>query len=326
MSVCILGSVNRDVVARVPRLPRPGETVAAGDVAYLQGGKGANQAVAAARMGARVRMAGAVGADDAGATLLAELAAAGVDVAAVERLPDVLTGTAFITAAADGENQIVFVAGANARVTADRLDPAFADDAVLLVQLETPVAATAALFGRGQPRCRILNTAPALPEAAALFEATDLLVLNQTELAAYLHLADAPRDAAGTAQARQLLVREGQAAIVTLGAAGAVLVGRDELVHAPAVAVPVVDTTGAGDCFCGALAALLAEGHSPRDALGIANAAAALAVGRAGAGPAMPTRSEVEALLAATEHAPPIKTPAPPDLGRAREPAGDRQE
>lgn len=301
LSVLVLGSVNQDLICQVETLPRAGETVQARRTLVLPGGKGANQAIAAARMGASVRMVGCVGDDPAGTTLTAVLAQAGVDVAAIERLAGVATGTAYIATARDGENQIVVDPGANAHVTAAILpDDAFSRGDVLLAQLETPVSATIEAFKRAGDAgmLRILNTAPALAAATALFPLTDLLILNQTEAAYYLRVATVPDDADAASAIRGLLAREGQRAVVTLGAAGALLVERDAAHRVPGMRVPVVDTTGAGDCFCGALAALLVEGMAMRQALALANAAAALCVQAEGAAPAMPTRGAVDAAAA----------------------------
>lgn len=298
MTVVVLGSINQDVVSRVVRLPRAGETVSARETLMLPGGKGANQAIAAARMGAGVRMLGAVGADANGDALTRYLAEAGVDTAAIRRIDDVGTGAAYITIDDAGENQIVVSSGANARVAAADVG-AIDGVRVALGQLETPVPALAAFFAAAAAAgaLRILNAAPALPEGAALFAGIDVLIVNQTELAAYLDLAEEPRTAEDAAVARRLIAGDLRAVIVTLGAAGAVLVEADALRAVPARPATVVDTTGAGDCFCGVLAALAAEGMPLGDAIATANAAAAICVGRAGAGPAMPTRAEVEAAL-----------------------------
>ena len=300
MAVCILGSINQDVIWRVAALPRPGETITTRDMRLLPGGKGANQAIAAARMGAATRLIGAVGDDAHGAGLAAYLAESGVDVTHVARIADAPTGAAYIPIDAKGENLIIVVPGANARVGgADITDAKIGEARVVLCQLEMPIPAIAAFFERvGRlGGMRILNAAPALAEGAALFEASDMLVFNQSELASYLGLAGEPQTADEAAVARQLLTRPGQSAVVTLGAAGAALITASHVEFTPSFGVPVVDTTGAGDCFCGALAALLDEGAAPAEALRYANAAAALCVGREGAGPAMPTRREVEAFL-----------------------------
>jgi ribokinase len=305
MSVCVVGSINVDVILSVPALPAPGETVLAHRTARLPGGKGANQAVAAARMGAKTTMVGAVGDDEAGAWMRAALAGAGVDVAAVRTLAGQDTGTAYIGVDARAENQIIVVSGANAHFTADEIEQAEAS--VLLAQLEIPLPAIAAAFAK-PGALRILNAAPAMPVAKALFDQVDVLIVNQHELACYLGV-EGVEDAAQALAARALISRADQVVVVTLGAGGALAVRRDSAFHAPAVPVTPVDTVGAGDCFCGALAALLNEGISVEQALPLANAAAALCTLTPGAVPAMPLRSAAEAFLksAPTEHAPAIK-------------------
>lgn len=302
MSVCVLGSINVDLVVTVTALPRPGETVLASGLARLPGGKGANQAVAAARMGAPTRLLGTVGEDEAGQWMLDTLAGYGVDLSAVVAKADEPTGTALIAVDSAAENQIIVAPGAN-RLLAAALPPPQAPGEVLLAQLEVPLAALAAAFAQGG-RYRILNAAPAVPEAAAMFGDVDLLIVNQHELASYLGV-DAVADVRAATGARALLTRPDQAVVVTLGPGGAVAVWQDHAFHAPALPVTPLDTVGAGDCFCGALAALLAEGRDLRGALPLANAAAALCTQARGAAPAMPNRAEVEA--AATEYARGIK-------------------
>lgn len=265
--VLVLGSLNVDLVASVDRHPRPGETVLADpDLRRFAGGKGGNQAVAAAAAGASVAMAGAVGDDGAGTAYLDRLRAHGVDVAQVDVVPGVATGQAWITVDGDGENAIVVVPGANSRTTTPDLDGWGAGD-VLLLQLEVPldvVAATArAAHARGVRV--VVNAAPyaALPHDVAAL--ADPLVVNEHEA---MLLAD------GDVLPGSLLV--------TFGAAGCSWDG----VRHEGVAVPlgeVVDTTGAGDAFCGALAAALADGADRAEAVERASRAGAEAVRRLGA-------------------------------------------
>ncbi len=301
MGVCVLGSINLDIIQGVDRLPRPGETILSRSTRRLLGGKGANQAVCAARMGARARLLGAVGADPDGEDLLGQLASNGVDVSRVSRSRDASTGAAHIWVSSDGENMIVVSAGANAAVGPDTWPAAaWQGFGVYLAQLETPVAAVRGWFGSPVARAgvKILNAAPALAEAAPLFELVDIIVVNEVELAAYADLARPP-DGPGEAEpaARGLLRREDQTAIVTLGAAGVLTVSREGAHWTKGRPVEVVDTTGAGDCFCGALAASLSRGEALAGAIATANAAAALSVGRPGAAPSMPFRAEVETFL-----------------------------
>jgi ribokinase len=301
MTVFVLGSINLDAVARVDDLPRPGETVAGLSLELFLGGKGANQAVAAARMGAATRLMGAVGGDDSGVSLKAKLAGYGVQVADVAELPGVPTGQAHVWVANSAENMIVVTAGANALVTPQQVAATpIEGQRVLLCQLETPPTAIEALFRTGGAKgaLRILNAAPALPQGAALFPLTDILIVNQTELASYAKLDREPVKLEEVSiAARKLMSRPDQTIIVTLGAAGAAVVRRDEAFLVEGKKVKAVDTVGAGDCFCGALAATLAQGMDLAEAVETANAAAALSVQKAGAAPSMPSRREVEAFL-----------------------------
>ncbi|HEY2032177.1 MAG TPA: ribokinase [Rhizomicrobium sp.] len=299
MSVCVLGSINLDLVCRVVELPGPGETVTALDLARFAGGKGANQAAASARWGACTYMVGAVGKDDAGDELLAHLSSAGVNVSGVARVPGAPTGQAYISVSSAGENMIVVVGGANRTVSTEQVRASAVDGhAVLLSQLETPLAAIEALFAGPRKGLRILNAAPAVPDAKTLFRFLDMLIVNETELA---HYAGAARELVALPEiagaARSLIVREGQRVIVTLGARGAVAVDAESVIEVPGRAVQVVDTTGAGDCFCGVLAASLDEGFALPDAMHRANVAAAISTQTAGAAVIPTLRVEVDALL-----------------------------
>ncbi|MDI1365262.1 MAG: ribokinase, partial [bacterium] len=301
MSVFVLGSINLDAVARVDDLPRPGETVAGLSLELFPGGKGANQAVAAARMGAPTRLMGAVGREDSGPSLKTKLAGYGVQVVDVMELQGVPTGQAHVWVAASGENMIVVTSGANAAITPSQVTATpLEGQRVLLCQLETPAQAVEALFRAGAAKgaLRILNAAPALPQGAALFPLTDILILNQTELATYAKLDREPVKLEDVSKAaRKLMSRPDQTVIVTLGSAGVATVRRDEAFLIEGRKVKAIDTTGAGDCFCGALAAALAAQMELREAVETANAAAALSVQKNGAAPSMPSRSEVEAFL-----------------------------
>lgn len=303
MSVCVLGGVNLDYVAQVAALPRPGETVASRSLAQFPGGKGANQAVAAARLGAQVRLLGAVGHDAAGDVMLDFLTGAGVDVAGVRRGADAPTGQAFITVDETARNMIVVAAGANALYGADAARAAdLAGAGVILTQFEATLAAIETIFTRPEAvgALKILNTAPALAEGAHLLALADMLILNETELASFASLDVEPADPEAAIAAARSLARPGQTVLATLGAAGAVAVRGDEVFAVAGLRQRAVDTTGAGDCFCGALAAGLDRGLALRAAMAFANAAAAVSVTRAGAAASMPTAAEVEALLAET--------------------------
>jgi ribokinase len=302
MSVCVLGSLNLDIVARVADLPKPGETVMCRSVERFPGGKRANQAVAAARCGVRTHLIGAIGRDDAGDAMLSALRRYGVETGGVRRLNLHPTGQAFIFVADSGENSIVVAGGANQAVRPDMTDAdTAARSRVLLAQLETPVATIEALFGgaAGAAGClRMLNAAPASPEGRRLFPLVDVLIVNETELAAFAGVAPAVDDLDAMADAAtSLIARDGQTVIVTLGAAGALAVGGGRRIVAAGRPARVVDTTGAGDCFCGVLAARLAEDADLAEALRWANAAAALSTERPGATPSMPSRAEIEAAL-----------------------------
>jgi ribokinase len=302
MSVCVMGSLNLDIVCRVAELPKPGETVMGRGVERLPGGKGANQAVAAARCGVPTHLIGAVGRDEAGDTMLAALDRAGVEASQVLRLADHATGQAFIWVSEAGENSIVVAGGANLAMTPQMpAAVAAARSRVLLAQLETPVETIQALFGgapAGAGCLRLLNAAPANPEARRLFPLVDILIVNETELATFAGANFAPEDLDAVAgAARGLISRTDQIVVVTLGAAGAVAVRPGGRVVVGGRAARVVDTTGAGDCFCGVLAARLSEDVDLETALAWANAAAALSTERPGATPAMPSRAEIEAAL-----------------------------
>lgn len=287
--ILVFGSINVDLVARVDRIPRPGETVLSPGASRHFGGKGANQAVAAARAGGAVQMAGAVGADGFGEECLANLRGRGVGVAAVQRA-GAATGLAFITVDRQGENAITVASGANGQVAAQAVPEACFAARVCVLQMEVPLAETllAAQRARANGARILLNYAPAPAGIGpALLEQllvlTDVLVVNVHEAQAILSAA--PR---GAATAEDLVRAFGFDLIRTLGAEGADWVAPDgSRLHRPACAARVVDTTGAGDTFVGALAAALAAGQPMAVALEAASAAAADACGWAGAQPPM---------------------------------------
>jgi ribokinase len=292
--VVVLGAINVDLVTRAARLPGPGETVVGGALQRFGGGKGANGAVAAARLGATVRLIGAVGADDDGRRTLEDLRAAGVDVAGVAVLDDVATGAALIVVDAAGENQIAVASGANDAVPVAHvrtaLEVALPGAGCVLVSAEVPdaavEAAVAAAVDAGVP-C-VLNPAPAREALLVAADRGAVLTPNAGEARALTGRED-PLDAA-----RALAARTGAAVVVTLGGDGALVCApADEPVRLPARPATVVDTTGAGDAFNGALAAALADGRGLREAVDRALVVGALAVGRAGAREGMPTADEV---------------------------------
>jgi ribokinase len=298
--ICVVGSCNLDLTFRVPRLPRFGETLAAHALHQGFGGKGANQAVAAARLGAQVAMIARVGDDAFGRQYLDNLRFHGIDTTSVQADPRWPTGMASIFVSDAGANCIVVAAGANAGLTPDDIRNAGAviqRADVVLCQLETPVETALAAFqiARTAGVRTLLNPAPAADLPGELLRLTDLCVPNETELE--LLTARSLAASGGIEAAARILQLRGPASVVvTLGAAGALLLGATAELLA-GQRVDAVDPTGAGDVFIGALAVFLAEGLALREAARNANAAAGLSVTRLGTQSAAPTRAEVEALL-----------------------------
>jgi ribokinase len=301
-AVVVFGSANMDLVVHTPRAPGPGETVLGDGFTQSQGGKGANQAVAAAKLGAPATLIGRLGTDAFGQQLRTFLAAQGVDLVLVKDTADIHTGTAIITIA-DADNTIVVVPGANAMVSAeDVAAPVLAKGDVAVSQFEIPQATIGAFFKRARAAgaTTILNPAPAIACGPELLDLVDILVLNETELGvlAQTELHDTDEPARFIEAARRLPTASDKIICVTLGKRGVLaLVGGEPSLIAGR-AVKAVDTTGAGDCFVGALAAQLANGKPIRDALNYANAAASICVQRMGAAPSMPTAAEVDEILA----------------------------
>ncbi len=292
--VLVAGSVNMDLVATVSRLPRPGETLPGEGFALHPGGKGANQAVAAAKLGAATTLVGCVGEDAFGKDLRAHLLDSGV--ACSLKVADLPTGTAMILVDEEGENSIVVIPGANASLDAPAIAevPVRAGD-VLVSQLEIPVPAVAAFFERGRAAkaLNLLNAAPAIAGANDLWPLADVVVVNEVELEFF---AKKPvRDRRGAANAAIAARRfPRQIIVVTLGREGVVAIDGERVIERPARVVQAVDTTGAGDCFVGALAARLCAGDRLEEGLDYANKAAAICVQRPGAGSSMPTSMEVD--------------------------------
>lgn len=297
--VTVVGSINLDIVTTASRLPRLGETIIGSTVQLLPGGKGANQAVAAARMGAATSMIGRVGFDEFGSQMTEFLRAQGVDTARVQADPTCATGVAVVIVQTDGDNAILVVPGANQRLAAaDVREELGGPGDVVVGQLEVPESVVAAAFAAAKSRgaTTVLNAAPAGPVSAELLADSDVLIVNETELATLAGRDELAAEEVEPA-ARQLRRRSDAILVVTLGARGSLVVIDDRAVEVAARATAVVDTTGAGDCFVGALAADLAAGASIEHAILVATAAASLCVGRLGAGVAMPYRTEVDALL-----------------------------
>lgn len=291
--VVVLGSANMDLVATAPALPRPGETVLGHGFATVPGGKGLNQAVAAARAGARTAFIGAVGEDAFGEQLKDALATDGVDVSGLREAPGA-SGVALIMVEDGGENSIVVAPGANA--TVDGLTDAdltlLSGARVLLCQLEVPESAIVAAGKAAGDTLVILNAAPARALSAELLGGVGLLVVNEVE-AAMLSGWDAEPVTA--------LLRVVPKVVVTLGGSGCRYADSDgNRVSVPAPKVSVVDTTGAGDCFTGALATAIAEGRPMEEALRWATAAGALAVQKAGATTSLPRREDIDQLYEVT--------------------------
>jgi ribokinase len=298
--VFVAGSINMDVVATADRHPKLGETVAGREVFYFPGGKGANQAVAAAKLGAVTTLIGRVGTDAFGRDLRTFLAAQGVDLAFVRDTP-AHSGTAIITVT-NADNTIVVIPGANALVNAtDVASAPLAKGDVAVSQFEIPLPAISAFFKRARAAgaTTILNPAPAQPFDREMLDLADIVILNESELGllAGTELRDTDDHARFIEAARSLQAGTNQIICVTLGRRGAVALVDGEPVVISGRVVETVDTTGAGDCFVGAVAAQLANGHAIRDAFDYANIAASICVQRMGAAPSMPTAAEVSAVL-----------------------------
>ena len=283
VTIGVVGSINLDLVASGAPLPTAGETVTGARFAQHPGGKGANQALAARRLGAEVKMVGCVGDDALAEAALALLRQDGVDVGSVMSEIGTATGVALIAVSPEGENQITVASGANAKVSASDVAGLPVCD-VILCQLEVPVPAIEAAADHAAATGALLaiNLAPAMDVPSSLLDRADLLIVNEIEAAFY----------------GEAMHHDGGLVAVTLGGAGAVLYkqGR-EIARTAAYPVTVVDTTGAGDTFCGALAVALAEGQEPQAALSFAAAAGALAVTKPGAQPSLPWRAAVDELI-----------------------------
>ena len=309
-TMLVVGSLNMDQVVHVPRIPLLGETLlSTSSLKLAPGGKGANQAVAMARLGAPVAMAGRLGSDPFGEALLRSLQADNVNTDLIVVDQEESSGVALIYLTPAGDNAIVVAAGANMRVGQDRAQlsaifEAIIQARVLLLQLEIPLETVSALIAAGHNAGTpvVLNLAPAQALPWETLKQVQVLVVNETEIA--LLTGRQVNEVEEARAAALALHKQGIASIaVTLGAQGAILVTTDEhgearFIYQPAPAVQVVDTTAAGDCFVGALTLALTEGQAPGDALRFAVYASALKVTKFGAQPGLPTRQEVEAFLA----------------------------
>jgi ribokinase len=301
--IVVVGSLNMDLVTRAARRPQRGETLTGESFGMFVGGKGLNQAIAAARQGASVHMVGRVGADDFGQRLRQTLEAAGIDAQFVVEVGTTSTGVATITLDAEGDNSIIVVPGANGRVgreDVERAAEAIAAADLLMLQLEVPLEAVqrAAEIARAAGVRVLLNPAPApiSPLPDELLRLVDVLTPNEIETQALSGLSAADDELAARAAAA-LRARGVGAVVLTLGARGALLADGERILQVPGYVVQVVDTTAAGDAFCGALGTQLARGRSLETAVRYANAAGALATTVLGAEPAMPRREAVEQLV-----------------------------
>lgn len=303
MAIVVFGSINMDLVVRTPRLPAPGETLTGHAFFTAPGGKGANQAVACARLGAPTRMIGRVGDDVFGAALLAGLHADGIDTSGVIAQAGISSGTAAIAVNDAAENTIIIVPGANGQVGADdlaRLEPALAGARALLLQLEVPLAAVmaAAQLARARGVAVILDPAPAQPLPAELYATCDIITPNEVEAGMLVGFPIDSIEAAARAAA-ELLARGARTAIIKMGARGAYWHDGSSGGFVPVFKVAAIDTVAAGDAFNGGLAAALDAGLPFAEAVRWGMAAGAISTTRVGAQPSLPTRAEVLALLAA---------------------------
>ncbi len=298
----VVGSLNMDLVARAPRIPRPGETIIGGEFRNVPGGKGANQAIAAARLGATVSMVGRVGRDTFAGPLLDNLDADGIDHTFVVQDPEAATGVALIVVDDGGENSIVVAPGANMRLSpadVDGAEAAIAGADALLLQLEIPLETVirAAEIARARGVKIILNPAPARSLPAELLSLVDVLIPNESETALLTGLPVGNQAEARTAAAA--LQDSGVGTVIlTLGERGAMLATEGKTELFPAFDVTPVDTTAAGDAFVGGFAVALAEGRTLPEAVRWGNGAGGLAATKLGAQPSLPARRDLERLLA----------------------------
>ncbi|MEW6073901.1 MAG: ribokinase [Planctomycetota bacterium] len=298
--ICVVGSINMDLVVRAPRFPRPGATVLGGVFETYPGGKGANQAVAASRMGAQVTLVGCLGGDDEGSRMRGVLAADGLDIHHVRTCPEARTGVAVITVVPGGENTIVVAPGANAALSPADVDAAAgaiqaANMLLLQGEITSEANQSAIEVARRAEVPVLLNAGPAENVSPDLLAGVGLLVVNRGEAATLLGLTE---EVPATGLARRLAGLGPESVVVTLGEEGALYFDGTDLVTMEAFPVDPVDATGAGDAFVGALAVLRVEGARVRDALRAACAAGALATRIVGANPSLPPREQVEKLLA----------------------------
>jgi ribokinase len=296
--ILVIGSLNADLVVRAPYFPQPGETISGEDLQVIPGGKGANQAVAAARLGASVALLGRVGKDNFGDFLLGNLQSNKVDSQLVQR-DDAATGTAIIILDSNGQNSIVLSPGANGKVSSADVNHApFPAGGLLLLQLEIPIPTvlSAAQRARENNVRVILNPAPAKELPNELISLAHFIIPNESELGILTGL---PVNDVSSAEraAKQLLEHGAQNVIVTLGSAGALIVTKEGATHIPSFRVNVVDTTAAGDAFIGGFATALLQNKSFEESVRYGCACGALAATKFGAQPSLPAREEVERFM-----------------------------
>lgn len=302
-NIVVVGSTNKDLVAMTPHIPAPGETVLGGAFTIVAGGKGANQAVAAARLGGNVTFIARVGDDAFGRQSLAGFEADGINTTYVTVTPGVPSGVALIAVSeTTGENSIVVAPGANALLSPEDIDAAveaFETAQAIVLSLEVPLETIqrAVTLGAERQIPIILNPAPARALPSRLLASVSVLTPNETEARQIAGMGAANDDADINTVAAELITSGIDAAVITLGSAGSLIVTPDGIEQAASFPVKAVDTVGAGDCFTGALAVELASGKSLRDAVRFASAAAALKVTRPGAQPGIPYRDEVVAFM-----------------------------
>ena len=301
--IFVVGSLNADLVVRAPRFPQPGETISGDDLQIIPGGKGANQAVAAARQGVSVSMIGRVGNDSFGPELINNLKRNNVDTFHIQIDPHSATGTAIIVVDSNGQNSIVLSPGANGKVSpADMKTGSFSDHKLLLLQLEIPIETVLSATRRAKESgLRILlNPAPARTLPEELISLPDFILPNETELSLLTnrHVTDIT---SAEKAAKILLELGAQNVIVTLGANGALIVSSKQVAHVNAYNVEVVDTTAAGDAFIGGFASALLQNESLEESVRYGCACGALATTKFGAQPSLPTKEEVDRFLRANE-------------------------
>jgi ribokinase len=298
--IVVAGSINMDIVVQAQRHPRPGETVLGDDLHFIPGGKGANQAVAASRLGGEVSLVATTGKDSFADTLRSFLSEERMDPQYVSSVTDTPTGTALIVVDKDSENAIVVVPGSNGRLSFEDIDKVdLTDRDIAVSQFETPLDVVARFLtnAREANALTILNPAPAMECPPDLLGLADYLIVNETEAAFFVGREDPPHDAVSAIElAARIRTDERQSVVVTLGAAGAVLAGR-RTASVVGHDVQAVDTTGAGDCFVGAFAVALSEGQTEEEALEFANVSAAVSVQRLGASASLPRRRDVESFV-----------------------------